>query len=103
MLINRRPFGRGPNGSSPRGVLARRRWPIFREKRTPRPDDVIAKGGLYCPARGPIDVNQDKKQALSRERACFVVRLEGLEPPAFWSATKRSNPLSYRRKLNYEG
>src|SRR5574342_880381 len=33
----------------------------------------------------------------------LFVRLAGLEPAAFWSATKRSNPLSYRRILKNEG
>ena len=38
----------------------------------------------------------NRKRPSHHERA-FFVRLGGLEPSTFWSATKRSNPLSYRR------
>ena len=40
------------------------------------------------------------KQALSHERACFIVRLEGLEPPAFWSAI-RGGPIHRLQSLLY--
>ena len=54
-------------------------------------------------ARVATGLGQETKEGrfLVRNAGLLCVRLEGLEPPAFWSATKRSNPLSYRRKGDF--